>query len=148
MKSKKGFTLIELLVVIAIIGILAGIVLVSLRGAPGQAKDARIQSAVTQARTQAEMIWSADSKYDDLCAGGKLNTTDSPQLASLQADIASQQGEDSAADAVLHCHAEDNEYCISAQLVSTDDYFCVDGEGNVVDNASSTDCGATSMNCL
>jgi type II secretion system protein G len=44
--SQKGFTLIELLVVIAIVGILAGIIIVSMSGATGNANDARRKSDI------------------------------------------------------------------------------------------------------
>ncbi len=42
--NKKGFTLIELLVVIAIIGILSGLIIVSMSGATNSANDARRKS--------------------------------------------------------------------------------------------------------
>ena len=66
MKSKfrKGFTLIELLVVIAIIGILASIVLVTFPGATKKAKDSRIISAISQARTVMTYVYANTGHYD------------------------------------------------------------------------------------
>jgi len=62
---KKGFTLIELLVVIAIIGILASIVLVAFPGATKKAKDSRVVSAISQARTVMVYSYGNDGDYDN-----------------------------------------------------------------------------------
>ncbi len=146
--KNKGFTLIELLVVIAIIGILASIVLVSLRGAPAKANDARIKSDINQARTQAELIWADNSSYANLCASDSLNDLEAEygtKLASLEDDITDRQG---GTTPVMKCQAGASTYCISAQMVSDDTkYFCVDSDGRVADDAASTVCTATSMVC-
>ncbi|MFA5368927.1 MAG: type II secretion system protein [Candidatus Paceibacterota bacterium] len=52
-KLNKGFTLIELLVVIAIIGILSGLIIVSMSTATQSANDARVQAGADQLRSAA-----------------------------------------------------------------------------------------------
>jgi prepilin-type N-terminal cleavage/methylation domain-containing protein len=56
-QDKRGFTLIELLVVIAIIGVLAGIVLVSLNTARARGRDAKRISDVKQIQTALELFF-------------------------------------------------------------------------------------------
>ncbi len=59
----KGFTLIELLVVIAIIGMLSGMVLVSMSGMREKARDARRKSDIAQIRKALELYYVANEKY-------------------------------------------------------------------------------------
>jgi len=63
LQNRKGFTLIELLVVIAIIGVLSGIVLVSLGGARSKARDAKRQSDIRQVSTAQEMYYGDNEAY-------------------------------------------------------------------------------------
>jgi len=63
MQKTKAFTLIELLVVIAIIGILSGLIIVSMSGAQNAAKDARIKADMDQMRSAAEIFKLSNSSY-------------------------------------------------------------------------------------
>ena len=70
----KGFTLIELLVVIAIIGILSGMIFVSMRGGETAAKDARVKSAMDQIRMKAVILKDADTDYGRVnCANESIS---------------------------------------------------------------------------
>jgi prepilin-type N-terminal cleavage/methylation domain-containing protein len=67
--NKKGFTLIELLVVIAIIGMLAGIVLVSMGTARSRARDARRQADFRQFISAQEMYMGDHETYYTTATG-------------------------------------------------------------------------------
>ena len=82
-RINKGFTLIELLVVIAIIGILAGIVLVSLNNARESARDTKRISDMRSAALALELYYAENAEYvaaaasttcENFSAAGGLNT--------------------------------------------------------------------------
>ena len=137
--NKKGFTLIELLVVIAIIGILSGTVVVSMSGAQGSAKDARIKSSLGQIRTAAEVY-----KYG--AGGGYYKTamwTDDSAIATLLADLNAQGG--TVRVVGIDDDLEGTAWCVSKTLVGSSGVvsWCV---SNTSFNGSGT-CGATGI-CL
>lgn len=125
---RKGFTLIELLVVIAIIGILAGIVLVSLGGARTRAKDTRIISDLSQLRTEAEILYSSDGSYVSVDAT-------KGEILKLSDDITLQ-----GSSLTIEKAADNTAYCAYAKLnaPTADTWYCVDGPGMTAKSYSPT----------
>lgn len=115
-RASKGFTLIELLVVIAIIGLLAGIVLVSLGGTRNQARDARIIAEMGQIRTQAEILNSDTSSYATL-------DCDYAPILGLCEDISLQNGQ---ASSTMVFAKDATRYCAKAHLTGTTNWYCID----------------------
>jgi len=124
--KKRGFTLIELLVVIAIIGILTGIVLVSLRGARARAYDAEIKTEISQIKSEAEIYYTATGTY----TGFTVPTQFKPPACSPSTDY------------LTDISADGESIAIYAQLCSnTSLYWCVDSAGAAKE--TTTDPGAT-----
>lgn len=73
-RNDKGFTLVELLVVVAIIGLLAGIIIISLNNARIRARDARRLSDIRAIISALELYYNDNESYParttDSCCNG------------------------------------------------------------------------------
>ena len=124
MKNKlKGFTLIELLVVIAIIGILAGMIFISMSSPTNKAYDARIKSDLDQIRTKATILYDDEDDYANVSCAGDAGIT------SLCTDINSTYSTDHDItifrDSTASDGAVNSAYCGYVNL-STGNKWCID----------------------
>jgi prepilin-type N-terminal cleavage/methylation domain-containing protein len=148
MQNNKGFTLIELLVVIAIIGILSGLIIVSMGGAQNAAKDARIKSAMDQFRSTSEIYKLSSGSYgtttvagitDSTCTAGtnSLILASSDGLA-LCNDIQSQGA------GALSIYAIGTAYCMQ-KVLPGGTTWCLDSTGVV--GSTNVSCDAATADC-
>jgi prepilin-type N-terminal cleavage/methylation domain-containing protein len=124
-KGYRGFTLIELLVVISIIGLLATIVLASLKTAREKARNSRIQEELSSMRVAGELYLKQNGDYGTAsdCTQGIFQ-----DVASGMKDIV----DNVSADIVdMRCGALPDRWKATAILLpgSTDSFWCVDSTG-------------------
>ncbi|BFT94471.1 hypothetical protein MNSC_04790 [Minisyncoccus archaeophilus] len=127
LKSHQSFTLIELLVVIAIIGILAGIIVVSMGSAQGSADDARRKTDVNQL-SKSIMIHKVDHPETPLpietCTIGGGATPCSSTVLSVLNNASVLRDPDSN-KYYYYSSTDGNHYTISTKLSDSNDY-CFD----------------------
>jgi prepilin-type N-terminal cleavage/methylation domain-containing protein len=121
--NNKGFTLIELLVVIAIIGILSGLIIVSMSGANNSAKNARIQANMDQLRSTAQLFYVSNSTFVGYSGAG---TSASILISDIIAQAPGSQPTIPAPTAGNWCAV----YSLWNSTTST--YWCVDSAGNAL----------------
>lgn len=124
-RKVKGFTLIELLVVVAIIGLLAGLILVSVQGSRLKAKDSRIQTALWQVRSLAEMSFTSASNYDAVCAADNT-LSDSGDYKRIEDETQKYNG-----NQTVSCieSGDKQAYAVSSPMVSKNKHWCVSSVG-------------------
>ena len=142
--NNKGFTLIELLVVIAIIGILSGLIVVSMNGATLAAKDARAKATMDQLRATAEIY-----KLNNATYGTYAGITTCNDAAGFI--VAGSDGEKLCDDILaqtpasgLLIHSSATGYCVSKTLNTGS--WCIDYKGN--SGSTNISCDGTAYDCL
>ncbi len=134
-KNKKGFTLIELLVVIAIIGILSGLIIVSLGDATTAAKEAKIKSGLDQLRPVAQLYYNRVGNYTSLASD--------PKVVNIFADIADNGGSALSATTLV---VSSTAWC-AYSITPAGTCMCVDSKGDVNEVANTTGCSCAGQTC-
>jgi prepilin-type N-terminal cleavage/methylation domain-containing protein len=138
MASKnKGFTLIELLVVIAIIGILAGLVVVSMSGAESSAHNARVQSDLDQIRSTAEVY-----RLTSTNTSSYANLTNNNDIKNLLNDCNNHASTSNSC--VLTVKSDNTAWCAKAEFKGSGNW-CADSSGYAGNAVNMSNCTNNSI---
>ncbi|MDE1965978.1 MAG: type II secretion system protein [Patescibacteria group bacterium] len=144
--TRRGFTLIELLVVIAIIGILSAVVLASLNTARSKGNDAAIKSDLSTVATQAALYYDNNgNSYGATNTGVGASCTTASTLftdTTIANAITGADTDNGPTKSVL-CSSNSSGFMVAAQLMTSNDYWCVDSTGVATDTASTPDVTGT-----
>ncbi|MFA5080368.1 MAG: prepilin-type N-terminal cleavage/methylation domain-containing protein [Candidatus Paceibacterota bacterium] len=148
--KNKGFTLIELLVVIAIIGILAGIIVVSMGTAQKQGEDAKMQTTMDQMRTAAQMYYLTNSNYGTAGVSTISNCAIAASMTATNAQDYFKLCDSLTTKPVttITGSGATSAYCAYAQKkADTSKYWCIDSLGNSVEVTAITLCTGSTSYC-
>jgi prepilin-type N-terminal cleavage/methylation domain-containing protein len=152
-KLNKGFTLIELLVVIAIIGILSGLIIVSMNSATKTANDARVEAGLDQARTVAQIYainhnnsFNSSTEAVALTACGTGTASTFMEAGSDMLKICNDFVNYDTGTPAINISADGAKYCMQVGLQGGGSW-CIDSTGyagktNVVCDTANYDCAA------
>lgn len=134
-KNPNGFTLLELLIVIAIIGLLLTVVLFAVSDSKRKGADAAIESAMMQAKNQAELYYNSNSRsYEGVCMNDPFNkNTIGRFLVAAQRTYGGIVNEPYTDDEIGTfspvnevCHDSNSEYTVWVPLAYSTNAWCID----------------------
>jgi prepilin-type N-terminal cleavage/methylation domain-containing protein len=132
--KSKGFTMIELLVVIGIIGILAVIIMTSVSGSKNKSNDAKVKQQMANLKRTAEIYGSINNGNYGSATGNCTTATglfvDTVSDVSRFVTVANYPS-----GTTLACYSSSTAWAASA-LLSSGQYWCVDSDGKVKQQAS------------
>ncbi len=135
---RSGFTLIELLVVIAIIGILAAVVLSSIKDAREEGVEAKIKSEMSALAKRALLEESQLFTFDTVC--GSNGVAASVEITKIINSI------QSFATVGVVCNSDVDAFAVSVSLSDTT-FWCVDSQGQSKEIPAHLDAGVPDLVC-